>query len=816
MDTKSRSKRNWQLVAISVLAAWFVSPAVAEPKRLPVHDDAEEIARIINLIFGEEDSVSFDESTNTLLIPSDPPELTANIEELASIISPERPPWPPPAIQLLYTDAEEVAALEWESVEPRDYQVHALKRTNSVLVTARPEQAKIIENLIRSFDESQKPDYSVYVSAVLLRVQLDDQISSGADLLRSVPDFKVDGETIHIADHYRPGSGGAVIHPPSLGNTERNAWSEIGEYFNFYIDALEQSENCEILSRPFVFVADGESGRVHFDERIAVPNSTISTLSDLSETREFSDWEKSRSFQITPTVTSSRTLTMSVQFDRESTPNPEPLTFSTGLHNRDIIAFSSETSAPDEDPRFGISQSDRVEYLRGGDQGRYEHLLLLQAHIIERSEDLIASNTEKVTRQIVGEEALEIDPSLFPESAETPVENLLKRKLKYMPALDFLSHAATAIAGPSGIQFEVPTRKPEAESILVGETLLVADPGTNHIVISGTPEDVKLVTALADEVDVRPRSVYISAVIAQVELGNDLRYGMDILRTVDEIKVDDEVVDVKELYRTGTGGTTIIDLPALGDANPTPNLATYVENVARQSGGRLKILERSHLFMGNDQPAAIRSSLAKHPSLNVDITPQVTSENRVILELRLSDDIFESLAKIDGGRVQNLTSGPLSTSVELEEGMVLVDQFHLLDNGESRREMLLFLQPKIVAPDSNGFANWAELNLPDGGREFDGDSDADDIPNCIEYVFGGRAIISPAVGQLTAPPETVPADVTLSLEVSGDLQNWTEILRYEAGRLIRQVEGVRIESGIVIDDRIGSRDSGFYRYRASQ
>jgi general secretion pathway protein D len=59
------------------------------------------------------------------------------------------------------------------------------------------------------------------------------------------------------------------------------------------------------------------------------------------------------------------------------------------------------------------------------------------------------------------------------------------------------------------------------ESMIVGKTLLIADPQSNSLVVSGSPEHITRIDQLLKEMDVKPQQVYISAIIGQLTLGKD-------------------------------------------------------------------------------------------------------------------------------------------------------------------------------------------------------------------------------------------------------------------------------------------------------
>ena len=204
--------------------------------------------------------------------------------------------------------------------------------------------------------------------------------------------------------------------------------------------------------------------------------------------------------------------------------------------------------------------------------------------------------------------------------APSQVDNFLKRELKYIPVIDFIPVATNALSrfvdggsagagrtsntsrrtsstasrtgstgltgsssrssglssrgttggfsgtsrgGLGGSSLSSPSELSGPESILIGNTLLIGDSQLNNIVVSGPPEQLRIIDQLLDEIDIRPRQVYINAVIAQVSLGDDIKFGKDLLRTVEEINVDGEKVNVAGSYKTATGGVGVIDIANL-------------------------------------------------------------------------------------------------------------------------------------------------------------------------------------------------------------------------------------------------------------
>jgi general secretion pathway protein D len=118
------------------------------------------------------------------------------------------------------------------------------------------------------------------------------------------------------------------------------------------------------------------------------------------------------------------------------------------------------------------------------------------------------------------------------------------------------------------------------ESVVVGKTLLIADPGSNSLIVNGSPEHVQIIDKLIETMDVRPQQIYISTLIGQLNLGNEYDYGLDMLRALDDFTLRQRPtverttnVSVNNNGQTTTGSST------------TTTTATGINNT--NSGGSL-------------------------------------------------------------------------------------------------------------------------------------------------------------------------------------------------------------------------------------
>lgn len=128
------------------------------------------------------------------------------------------------------------------------------------------------------------------------------------------------------------------------------------------------------------------------------------------------------------------------------------------------------------------------------------------------------------------------------------------------------------------------------ESRLVGRTLLVADNITNSIVVQGPPSGLEIVERLLDQIDVKADQVMISTVIGQLNLTDNMEYGMDYLFLGGDL-----------LTRGGGGFGPIIPIDPQNTTTGTTTTTTTFNRGTLGSGGGLrlygKIGEDLHVYM---------------------------------------------------------------------------------------------------------------------------------------------------------------------------------------------------------------------------
>ena len=167
-----------------------------------------------------------------------------------------------------------------------------------------------------------------------------------------------------------------------------------------------------------------------------------------------------------------------------------------------------------------------------------------------------------------------------------------------------------------------PTQDAAPESVVVGKTKIIADKSANTIIVIGPPDSRQKAAQLLDMLDVRPRQVYLSAVIGELSLTDNMEFGFSYFLKY-----------INNGAGTGMAGSIINPLSganalSLGSNLPTPSslirpqlfqalqgltvygsIADAVDVYARalESTGKFRVLSRPVVYTTNNKKAVISS-----------------------------------------------------------------------------------------------------------------------------------------------------------------------------------------------------------------
>lgn len=263
--------------------------------------------------------------------------------------------------------------------------------------------------------------------------------------------------------------------------------------------------------------------------------------------------------------------------------------------------------------------------------------------------------------------------------------------------------------GSSGLAGGANTDPPRAQT--VGKTLLVSDPRTNSLIVSGPPDSIQRVSDLVKQMDRRPYQVHINAVIAQMAIGDDMKTSVDFLRQVETLDIGGRTVNAAGFFRSAADGTwidptTLNSIDAFNDITDAASgfnfyaaagdlFNAYVN--ALETTNRSRLLAKPHITVANNQVGTISSGeRVPIPSnqqstvvsggttslnssieyenvvLSLDVQPLINSKNEITLNVSQLNDTVNGTTRINDNDIPNISTQELSTSITIPNGAILV------------------------------------------------------------------------------------------------------------------------------------------------
>ncbi|MGX5830924.1 type II secretion system secretin GspD [Mesorhizobium sp. 43Arga] len=275
---------------------------------------------------------------------------------------------------------------------------------------------------------------------------------------------------------------------------------------------------------------------------------------------------------------------------------------------------------------------------------------------------------------------------------------------------------------------------PQQDNQAPAHATVVADVENNALLIQTTARDYQRIEQILTKVDVLPTQVMLEAVIAEVTLNDDLKYGLRWFFENGGTKVS--VTDVAKAaaaatlpgfnwsYATDNIQVTLSALSKITDVNvisaPTI-MALNNQKAVLQVGDQVPILTQQSQDTGNGSAPIINSVQMKDTGVILTVTPRINNAGRVMLDIQQevsnvtktdSSDIDsptiqqrkvqtrvlvndgESLAL--GGLIQQNNSVDRSQVPILGDIPILGNAFKQKDDTIRRTELIIFIRPHVV------------------------------------------------------------------------------------------------------------------------
>ncbi len=326
------------------------------------------------------------------------------------------------------------------------------------------------------------------------------------------------------------------------------------------------------------------------------------------------------------------------------------------------------------------------------------------------------------------------------------------------------AHSGITGTNSSRTSLSSPDEAGAPESMIVGKTLLISDPQSNSLIVSGSPEHVSRIDQLLVEMDVRPQQIYISAIIGQLSLGKNYNYGFDFLKLLDDFSIrqtgDDSnsssgTAGLGSSFSSGGGqasqianfswnrlnlygqiGSLSSYLKLIEGANDFKILATpsvYAKNASKSviSSGQKIAVPAQILSNGGFQSGVINNSVSvdyRDVLLKLEVIPLINSNDEVTLRIAQVNDNIVGSQTISGNTVPTIGTQQLVTEVSIKNdstvvlggliterssnegrGGIFLRRIPIIKNlfgtttiENKRDELLIFIQPHIIKNDDSG------------------------------------------------------------------------------------------------------------------
>ena len=197
---------------------------------------------------------------------------------------------------------------------------------------------------------------------------------------------------------------------------------------------------------------------------------------------------------------------------------------------------------------------------------------------------------------------------------------------------------------------EIEEIKKSPPSISKKELKMIADPGTNSLIIRATESDYYRIKGIIDEMDSTPQQVLIEEVIAEVVLNNNLRYGVQYF-IKDRFPDVAEGVDVAPDSNQREVGVRLSPV-----APETASLTFLTESIgmdflfsAIAGESKFEFLSTPHILVRDDQTATIQVGVDQPIIGGSTVVGETVTENvqyRATEQLGLYLQLLPILAKM--------------------------------------------------------------------------------------------------------------------------------------------------------------------------
>lgn len=317
-----------------------------------------------------------------------------------------------------------------------------------------------------------------------------------------------------------------------------------------------------------------------------------------------------------------------------------------------------------------------------------------------------------------------------------------------LPTADAAPPAAPAAGGLAAAAPAAPTAPPPETGVRI-----VADEAHNSLLISANARDYELVRQVLAGIDVPPLQVLIEVTVAEVDLNDNLNYGVEyfinsgktntLLTTASTAAITPAVPGFNLSWVAGNFAPKAI-LDMLSDVTQTkvistPRLLVLSNETARlQVGDVVPIITQSAASTVTSNPLVLNNVTYKETGVVLEVTPRINSGGYVTMDLNqsVSTVVNTTTSQIDSPTFQQRRLNS-TVSVKNGETILLGGLIQQNDNRESQGIPILHDLPGIgplFGTHTNG-AGRTELIMLMTPHVISNESDSRNLTSNIEQQF---------------------------------------------------------------------------------
>lgn len=309
---------------------------------------------------------------------------------------------------------------------------------------------------------------------------------------------------------------------------------------------------------------------------------------------------------------------------------------------------------------------------------------------------------------------LQSSSSTNPQSSDTAATQSVRpsqSQASAAPAIPTTTQGSETSSANASALTETPPSRSAPVVAYGGRVRIVADRAANTLAILATPFDYDRLLPTLEKLDVQPRQVMIEAMVAEVTLSDELRYGVEwFLRNrlgdgyrgtaaldLGPLGLAAQQTGFSYILRNSTGEVRAV-IDALAGASrlsvlATPNLmVNNLERALIQVGDQVPVITRSEtVVVDQSSDRVINSVEYRNTGIILEVIPSIGADDQLTLQFR------QEVSQVAPNKVSSVDSPIfsrrlLTSSVTIRSGQPLFVGGLIRDDGTTQRSGIPLLQ----------------------------------------------------------------------------------------------------------------------------